>query len=213
MEKIIGIHFNIPKPVSGIISKTIKRVVISYPSNYEYAPHITVYLCRFPAEKFSKLIGRIKALKSQPISLKVSRVRAQRDIDNQAFISLTFAKTEQIKKLQRHIFQTANNLRSGLIRSKDQGLLKQGVLSEKERLYLTKYGSYRILSLYSPHITLGKAPWHQATLTVKKCEQSLRLLRGFPLTLSTLVVGLYKYDNTKGKYTKVIREEKIALNT
>jgi 2'-5' RNA ligase len=211
MEKIIGIHFNIPKPTGNIILRATKHADIDYPGNYGYEPHITLYLCRFPAKNFHKLINQISKFEFQPINLKITKVSIQRENNGQAFLSLTFTENKQIKKLHRQILQLANKLRGDLIRLKDQQLIKQGAFSKKALDYLTKYGSQRVLSLYIPHITLGEVAWPKARTTAKKLNQFLPLLKKTPLTLSRLTVGLYNYDNKKTEYTKVIREEKIPL--
>jgi len=212
MEKIIGIHLNIPKSISKVILDIIKLTGIKYPRYYKFVPHLTLYRCRFPANRYSRLIRRLKALKLRSISLKINKVDIQRTDKGTAFLSLIFAKAKPVKTLHRKVLQPANELRDNLIRLKDQHRLQQGLFSKKEQRYIARYGNQRVLSLYIPHLTLGEVPLSATQSTVQKFRSYLRLLQKNPLTITTLMVGLYDYDNRKEKYTRVIREEEIALS-
>lgn len=211
MEKVIGIHLDIPKPTSKIILQAIKQTNIAYPRYYKYSPHLTLYRCRFPANHFSKLINKLKALKLKPISLKINKVNVQRINQDAAFLSLNFAKADLVKNLHRKVLQPANKLRGQLIRSKDKNRLRHGFFSLKEQQYITRYGHQSVLSLFTPHITLGEVPRAKVKVTVKKITPYLGLLQKHPFILTRMTAGLYDYDSQKEKYTKVIREEEIKL--
>jgi hypothetical protein len=210
MEKIIGIHLNVPMPASRIIWAAIRKARIDFPRDYSYAPHVTLYLGRFPAGHFAKLTQILNTLKLGSVVLRINAIRIQHQTETD-FLSLTFVPNSRIKKLQQQILEPANTLRGHLLRSKDKNRLKNGFFNTKEKHYLLKYGSPWVLALHTPHITLGEVPAPRSTQTIEELVLFLRQLKKMKLNISKIVVGLYNYDSKQKKYTKVIREEKIRL--
>jgi hypothetical protein len=212
MEKIIGIHLDIPRNAVNIITDALRKTKIRYPRNYSYVPHITLYLCRFPARQFPKLVKSIASRKIPAVYLHINKVSGQKQKNSKTFLSLVFRRSVPIQRLHRQIVLSANKLRGSLIRTKDQKRLKQDYFSKQEEMYLKEYGSPRVLALYKPHITLGEVPLSAVRQSMARFNPFLRKLKKMELPLATLVVGLYEYDNYRLKYTKVIQEKKISLN-
>jgi len=212
MEKILGIHLDIPKTASKIILKAIKKSGIESPRYYNYVPHVTLYRCRFPASQYPKLLGQLSALKMRLCHTAISKITSQPQENGASFLSLTLSRAVQIKKLHHQVLRPANQLRGKLIREKEKQLLRQNKFTKQESQYLHQYGSQRVLSLYKPHITLGEVTLQTAKSTIRKFTPFLNKLKKNPLNLSTLVVGLYNYDGRKETYMKVIREKEISLS-
>ncbi|MFH1235445.1 MAG: 2'-5' RNA ligase family protein [Parcubacteria group bacterium] len=211
MEKVIGIHLEVPRQASKIILAGIKRAGITYPRYYRFTPHLTLYHCRFHAAKYATLVRRLNALQLHTVRMRIQKVNVWKNKNGSAFLSLALSRTPDIQKIHRQVLQPANALRGSLIREKERRLLADGAFNRKERQYIERYGSQHVLFLYHPHITLGEVPGTTVKAVVKKLHPSLRRLQKIELVLSTMNVGLYNFDNTSRKYVKVVREKEIAL--
>ncbi|MFA6908345.1 MAG: 2'-5' RNA ligase family protein [Patescibacteria group bacterium] len=210
METILGIHLNIPEPFARRILEAIRKTQIVYPRNYTYTPHMTLYLCRFSARRFPVLIHSLEALQLKPVRITPIGVRAHRH-KNHAFLSLDLVRTSTILQLHAQILRIANPMRGNLLRSRDKSRLAQNIFSAKERRLLSQYGYHRVAGAYRPHITLGEIAWKQGHSRVTQLTKTLRTLNGIKITLSHLVIGMYRYDQATETYTEPSVERLLRL--
>jgi len=213
MENIIGIHLNISKDISSIIDYAKKKIHLEYTSNYNYEPHITLYLAKFPKNKFNTLIKTIALIKIEPFVIELGKFKTNHNNKNkQIFFYINLKKSKELYKLHKKILQTANHLRGNALRIKDQERIKLGKYSKLETQYIKKYGYLRVLRFYKPHITLGATPAaSKKIMPIKKyLNKKLEIINGKTCNVNVITVGLYTLDTKHGRYLKTI-SKKIYL--
>lgn len=206
METILGVHVELPKAISKNIRRfrhTSKNFVLA---SYPFTPHITIFLCRFPKRNFAKLMKRLTQLRLDATTLMIAGSRDALHAGTSTFLMLTIKKTAGLSALHTAVVQAASALRDHRLRKKDALRLLEQSLSRRNRTYLLRYGYFRVLKNFKPHITVGVF-----SNTLDSRQRSwLRHLKGTLFTPKHLVVGLYRYDERNGRSTSAV-ERKLLL--
>jgi len=209
MEYILGVHIPIPPNQAKLIASVKSKNHIEYPGNYKYQPHITIYLCRFTKAKFKKLFKNLKTKNFKSFLLRIGKLEKQTNNKN-SFIYLSLVKNKSLILFHEYILKIANPLRGELIRSKDKIKIESGEYTNIQKRYLLKYGYYRVLKFFIPHITLGELTANDIK-KLKHFKSDLNKLKGIEFRINYYIIGLYKYDTKKKDYCGTVIEEKIDL--
>ncbi|MFZ5391144.1 MAG: 2'-5' RNA ligase family protein [Patescibacteria group bacterium] len=208
MENTLGIHINLPSQLVLSIKKAKDRVGLEYWGNYNFDPHITLYLSRFSRKNFSKLVSGLTNLSVRPFKLRISSVMFAQE-EGGVFCYLSVARSVNLLKLHKLVVNSANGLRENLLRQKDVFKIKKGYYNATQEGYIKKYGYLRVLKFFNPHVTLGQVANNE--FDKKKFRDLFIIFRNRIIEVNSLTVGLYSYDNKKGIYRKEILSRSISL--
>lgn len=211
MEKILGIHINAPPRVERAIDK-VRHHVERYFGSQEYAPHITLYLARYRASAFHLLVQQLTTNPAPSCKVIIGGLLVERLVDGRWFLALKVRRTPLLLRQHTQLIRRANELRGGLIRTKDQARIQNDEYSAVEKKRIMKYGYSRVMSEFHPHFTIGTidAKFSRAE-AVKKVKKYLEPLQGLTWVPSEVVVGLYDFDTRRGRYTGRPREATVHL--
>lgn len=122
-------------------------------NKYDAEPHIAFHIMAMPDYRIKDLekICDEYFKKIKPIRLQLGNLRYD---DVYRFFSIPIVGNE-ILTLHKELIETFNPIRDGYIRAKDLENMNSGKTDEIEEEYIYKYGYLRVLSKYTPHITIG----------------------------------------------------------
>lgn len=155
-------------------------------------PHITLYLCKFPAKNYTKLLEAFTTYKFEKVPMVISNVKTEKQF---YFYEV---KSTKLNLLHRKILKIANPYRAGLIRHKDLQRSKSGQIDGRKKKRLLTYGYTQVLSGFNPHVTLGTSntPIPKTLLRIPKMKH----------IATTLTVSLCKYYEDTDAYVTIRKE-------
>ncbi len=210
-EHQIGIHIDVPRKVSDAIKSVSRDFGISHPSG-ELEPHITLYYSKFNPDKFSTLVRNLELHNIEPFKVTLGEICGHySDSRDKVFYTMRLANPEPVLKLHERVLKVANNLRGDLLREKDIIRQSEGKLNAKEMSYLKRYGSYRVLDNFHPHITLGVTDNTDERVD-DKIRSAYAPLIGTKFNITNLTVCLFLYDNHKKTFVEDVEKRYINFS-
>jgi 2'-5' RNA ligase len=156
-------------------------------------PHITLYLCKFPAKDYAKLLDDFTTYKFEKVPMAISNIKTEKQ-----FYYYEVQSTK-LNLLHRKVLKIANPYRAGLIRHKDLQRIKNGQIDGRKKKRLLAYGYTQALSGFNPHVTIGTSntPIPKALLRMPKIQY----------TATKLTLSLCKYYEDKDAYVTIKRRD------
>lgn len=207
-ETVLGIHLNVRRDIAKKVRGIQKAFGLVYSGNYQYVPHVTIYLSRFRQSDFAVLHKKIIGAKLRPIRLTITGLSVAPNRRGY-FISLGMTEKPKLKRFHMKIVRIANQLRGNRLRSKDIQRIREQVYTLAEIKAIRKYGYLRVYERFHPHATLGNVPAQYKHIS--QLQKKVQTLKGKSFIAKEVVIGLYAYDKSRHDYTKVIRERAIPL--
>jgi len=206
----ISIKVILPKSIGDKIWKLQKKSGLFYNPDKESYPHITIYASRFPKDAFTPLCKRLRSLKLQSFQSRIGKIKTRKEkINEKPFLYFDVENPAKFYALHVVILNTANSFRRGLIGGLDLQRVRNGKYSNREKLYVNKYGTNRALKNFLPHITLGKRDKSE----ISGIKKVFKLFEKSPFKVEGMVVKSklveYKSADYKIRESKVLYETKI----
>ena len=134
--------------------------------------------------------------------------------EEKAFFSLLF-KEEKIVDHHKSILKMLSKYRDMEVRPKDCDKYDKGLLDDLEVEYLAKYGYYRVMDRYNPHITVGNVT--ERIEDIEKIKSSLNKILGEIIGKEIVIDNMHAVfyeDKNVGNQSglKPIWEETFTLN-
>lgn len=206
---MLGIHTIVPHRIGRQIISARHRASFPERPVQEFAPHVTLYLCRFSKPAYWQLLAAVRGRRFPSVVIHFDRVRVTADQRGLRTAVLGVRRTKALARLHASLIKLSNPLRGDLLRKKDVLRIRSGVFSVAERNVTVRYGYRGAGSRYAPHVTVTHAPIRSGNL--RQLLRSLRSLVGMSWRANRMVVGLYRYSNLAGRYVGQSRERIIRL--
>ncbi len=213
IEHLIGVHIPLPKKLVREIQKLSKRLNFPYQSYYGLPPHITLHLARIEKNGFPRLVSSIAKLPVKPFSVRLTSLMCDTKSRRvPIFIAKKIYKSQTLLHFHERIVHATNTVRSGLIRTKDLKRIQEGLYTKEEIAYIHKYGYLLVMKNYVPHISLGAIHEPTSKTQQRQIQKTIRqhadALRGYTFSCEKIIVGLYPFETTTGKFIPRKRIEK-----
>ncbi len=201
MEKALAITIGLPTTLKSQV-KTLQDEF--FEKRFIQDPHITLYLCKFPARNFKKVVATLETVPLSDFEIKVGSIAIDPSKNGKLFYYYKIVGPE-IHTLHKKILKVCNLYRDGLIRTKDKNRIARGDYTKREMSRLEKYGYTQVLGYLNPHITLG-----DSVMLSKKAKQSFekkaKKLIGQTFQVGIVYACLYDFDNTQNSYHRLKKE-------
>lgn len=213
IEYLLGVHILPPKKLVREIQTLSKLLNFPYKSYYGLPPHITLHLARIEKGGFATLVSSIAKLPIEPFTVRLTSLMCDTKSRRvPIFIVQRIHKTPPLIQLHANIVRATNAVRGGLIRTKDLKRIQEGLYTKEEIAYIRQYGYLLVMKNYMPHISLGKIDQplnRKAQHEIrKKIQQKSSVLTGTTFRCDKIIVGLYPFDTSTGKFVSNERIER-----
>lgn len=204
MDYRLGIYLNLPKEWHNKIAE-IKKTMKPWGENSKNttAPHLSLYLCKFDKENFSKLLEKLKTIKQKSFVISLDKITKQKN----NFCLINVEPKNNLRSLHRKIVEKVNPLREGLIRKKDLQRIKDNYYSQHEIDNINNYGYALVKDLYLPHITLGVSEREDKEKLIKELEEKVGKIKNRDFLVKDFTIGLFDETNLD----EAVTEKKIKL--
>jgi len=146
----------LPAELSATVTRLNRQIVSTVGGSIDFSrgmvPHITLYMGLFPAEELERAANGLAAIAADtsPIPLSLRGIEAGAE----GYLFLNVEIGEPLRSLHDRIVAVLNPLRQGAIRRKFLDSLERFTPGERENIM--NYGFPWLLSLFRPHVTIGK---------------------------------------------------------
>ncbi|MGD8744472.1 MAG: 2'-5' RNA ligase family protein [Candidatus Woesebacteria bacterium] len=130
-----------------------KKYLKKYDNRYDLPPHLTYAISPFPEKNLKKVEKEsdkyFKNLKS--FSFKIGKL----EFDERKNFFYLPIKSKKVMRIHKDMLELLNKYREGYIREKDLERIEKGLLNPEEIKLIKKYGYFRVLDNFIPHLTIG----------------------------------------------------------
>ena len=159
LECVVSVRIDLPPLIAKRILAIQRKFSVYYPGHKDSYPHITLYYSRFNPKKLGDLRSKLKELAIKPFKISFRGVMSNQKPHNKGlFVYVEPGNLRLIRRIHRQVLPIMNELRGGLMRRHDLERTRKGEYSPAQMRYLKEYGSWAVLSLFDPHITIGEIP-------------------------------------------------------
>ena len=138
---------------SDQLAKAKNYLAVKYGNIYNFAPHATLSICPFPQYNLKKVIPRLETvIRDQSVfrcTLGTILFEPKR-----RFYSIPI-EGDTLFSFHQELFLLSNEYRDGYVREKDVEKIAKHERTDEEVELIEKYGYFRVMENYHPHITIG----------------------------------------------------------
>ena len=195
MEYSISIRITFPEEITQVLRSEKERFVNEHGSSYKSEPHVTLYLDRYTAEGYPKLLKGLRALQVRPFVF--SLIAPKMKVDKARHRNLYFmdvSNKSQITELHEAISKIAIPYRSPLVRDKTiQQLRSEEIVTDGTRESLKALGISE--EIFDPHITLGEIDFDKPQVNIAILQKDLVAIEGKEISVSSVATFFYKKED------------------
>ena len=192
------------------VAKAKRFLTKNYKNRYSLSPHLTYMISPFPEYNLKEAELELdKYFKNQKrFTFKLSKLGFE---PVRKFYSLP-VMDGQVMKLHKDMLKLLNKYRDGHIREKDVTRIERGEISNKEIGYIKKYGYFRVLDNFTPHLTVGSVEAEDSEIptVTKKLKRLLSSVLQGNIQVNEVLVNFHT-DSENQSEMKSIWEKKYKL--
>lgn len=188
---------------SEIIRSAKAYLKQEFGNKYDADPHFNFIIMAMPLNKAKDIELTLNSYfkDKKPLKLKLGNLHYE---EKQRFYSIPIVG-EEVMTLHSEFIEILNPLRDDYIREKDLVRINEGKTDKLEEEYIHKYGYLRVLSKFTPHITIGNLQTENVDLgsITNNLNNILGNLYGSTLNITELRADLIEDAQVQTDYKRL----------